>query len=144
MKICGVLLLSFDKRKYVNRSLRLYNRDKWSLNFCLPYVSYTQPCFPFACAFVRVCETTCVSPSSSCAYVASNIRIVGGLWSGMLHLNGVNMTLVTSISTPAECSVSHSTPAALFPISLDLLHVVSPHLSLFSLCFTYILALSFS
>lgn len=67
-----------------------------------------------------------------CAYVASAMRIVEELLSGSedQKLNRVTMTPDTSTSTPAACSVSPSSPAALLSISLDLLHVVFLLLSL--------------
>lgn len=71
----------------------------------------------------------------SCAYAASDVRIVG-LLSGSLdqELNRVTMTPDTSTSTPTASSVSPSSPAALLSISLDLLHVVSPLFSVPFLC----------
>lgn len=81
-----------------------------------------------------VCRRVCIH-FVSCAYVASDVKVVEGLLSGVLNEDGNDVTMTPSTSAPAASSVSPSSSAAPLSISLDSLHVVSSHLSVYVFCF---------
>lgn len=103
-------------------------------SLCSPIYTFFFLLYTACLSCLSVCPPLCIY-FVSCAYVASDIRAVEGLFSGILNedLNGVTMTPDTSTLTPAASAVSPSSPAARLSISQDLLHAVSSHLAVSAL-----------